>query len=268
MEEEMAPPRFDPFDPARLGLLPGPTCEPGARLRPPRHRRGEAFLKGPIPYAWVALACQLPGSGLSVALAVRLLCDRYRRDDGWSVAAIARGIGVSERAARRGLHAAEEAGLVVAVREPGCKPALAVVGLPTRDADSGRRPLYGPIPASWLVPALCLSTAAVRVAMACWLLAGWERAAEFELALSGWADLGLTRYAAGRGLGPLGAARLVVVTHRPGRSPAVRIADPARDPAKGAPATVALPARDPSAPECPTSARSTPPVVSGSGPAT
>jgi hypothetical protein len=62
--------------------------------------------------------------------------------------------------------------------------------------------------------------------MACWLASGPGRAAEFELALGGWADLGLSRQAAGRGLEDLGASGLVSVSRRPGRNPVVLLRDP------------------------------------------
>jgi hypothetical protein len=36
--------------------------------RPPRHRDGEPFLKGPVPMNWLARAGQLPGKALHVAV--------------------------------------------------------------------------------------------------------------------------------------------------------------------------------------------------------
>ena len=38
------------------------------------------------------------------------------------------------------------------------------------------------------------------VGAVCWLLAGWERSAEFELALDDWAEFGLSRFSASRGI--------------------------------------------------------------------
>ena len=146
----------NPFDPARLRLPARASGVVATRPRLPRHRRGEAFLKGPIPYAWVSTACRLPGSGLRVALGVRFLRGRYGGSSGGASGRSAAGLGLSESTTRRGLHAAEEAGLVVAAREPGCKPSLAVVGATERDGHPDRPPLYGPIPASWLLPALKL----------------------------------------------------------------------------------------------------------------
>jgi hypothetical protein len=54
----------DAFDePARLSL-PVPPPAAGLTRRPPRHRRGERFLKGPIPWPWISAAAALPGKAL------------------------------------------------------------------------------------------------------------------------------------------------------------------------------------------------------------
>lgn len=155
-------------------------------------------------------------------MACRFLCCRFRPPNRWGLDAIARGLQISRDAARRGLHAAELAGLLAVDREPGCKLAVRVL-----EPASDRRPLYGPIPWSWWLPASRHPGASLRVASACWLVAGWRRSAEFDLAMGGWAELGLSRHSAGRGLSELERAGLVAVTRRPGRSPAVMILDPA-----------------------------------------
>jgi hypothetical protein len=59
----------------------------------------------------------------------------------------------------------------------------------------------------------------------CWLLAGWNRSAEFELAFDDWAEFGLSRFSASRGLAELERAELVSVGRMPGRSPVVTMLD-------------------------------------------
>ena len=178
-------------------------------------------------------ACRLPGVGLHVALVVRFLLDRFRRgrDRRWTLDSLSQGLQVSPDSVRRGLHVAERAGLLSVSRKPGWKILVADVkiseALEAR-ADSERRPLYGPIPWAWLLPALRLPGPALQVAMACWLSAGWERSAEFELGLSAWAELGLSRFSTGRGLEYLREAGLVSIARRPGRSPSVSILDTSR----------------------------------------
>jgi hypothetical protein len=115
--------------------------------------------------------------------------------------------------------------LLAVEREPGCKLAVSVLEFSGPESGPGRRPLYGPIPWSWWLPASRLPGKSLHVGAACWLLAGWERSGVFELALDGWADLGLSRFSASRGLDELERAKLVSVARRPGRSPIVTILD-------------------------------------------
>src|SRR4051794_22499214 len=71
LRERMDPASSDPFDPDSLRLPPGMVGAITAPRRPPRHRVGQPFLKGPIPWAWWAAACRLPGQALQVASAIR-----------------------------------------------------------------------------------------------------------------------------------------------------------------------------------------------------
>jgi hypothetical protein len=183
----------------------------------------DPFIKGPIPYPWIASACRLPGAGLRVAMASRFLCRRFRSENRWGRDAIAGGLRISTRSARRGFHAAELAGLLAVEREPGCKLAVSVLDLPEPEAGPKCRPLYGPIPWSWWLLASRLPGRSLQVASVCWLLAGWSRSADFELALDSWADFGLSRFSASRGLDELERAGLVTVGRRPGRPSAVTI---------------------------------------------
>jgi hypothetical protein len=58
-----------------------------------------------------------------------------------------------------------------------------------------------------------------------WLLAGWEKSAEIELAWDDWMEIGLSRFSAYRGLDALERAGLVEAVRRPGRPPVVTILD-------------------------------------------
>jgi len=148
-----------------------------------------------------------------------------RRGCRWGLPDVAKGLRISDDSARRGLHAAELAGLLAVEREPGCKLAVSVLDLPEPEVGPKRRPLYGPIPWAWWLPASRLPGKSLQVGAVCWLLAGWERSAGFELALDGWVDLGLSRFSASRGLDELERAELVSVGRTPGRSPVVTVLD-------------------------------------------
>jgi len=221
------PPETDVWDLDRLRLPAELVGDVSGRRRPPRHRPGDPFIKGPIPYAWIASACWLPGSGLHVAMAYRFHFwrFRFRRGRHWGLDDVAAGLQISANSVRRGLRAAELAGLLAVEREPGCKLSVSVLDLPEPEVGSKHRPLYGPIPWSWWLPASRLPGKSLQVASVCWLLAGWARSAGFELALDGWVDLGLSRFSASRGLDELERAGLVSVGRTPGRSPVVTVLD-------------------------------------------
>jgi hypothetical protein len=156
-------------------------------------------------------------------MAYRFLFCRFKRSNRWGLDPIANGLRITSRSARRGLHSAELAGLLAAEREPGCKLVVSVLDCPEPEAGPKHRPLYGPIPWSWWLPASRLPGKSLQVASVCWLLAGWSRSADFELALDGWAEFGLSRFSASRGLDGLERAGLVSVGRMPGRCPIVTI---------------------------------------------
>ena len=57
-----------PFDFTRVE--PAPAMIPtGREKQAPRHKPGEKFLKGPIPWPWIESAGALPGKALAIGLA-------------------------------------------------------------------------------------------------------------------------------------------------------------------------------------------------------
>ncbi len=97
--------------------------------RVPRHHVGQLFLKGPIPWDWLAKAAHAPGRALHVALAVwfeafvksarTVQLSRARLDD----------LGLDRHTTRRGLACLERLGLVSLERRPGCRPQITVLDL-------------------------------------------------------------------------------------------------------------------------------------------
>jgi DNA-binding transcriptional ArsR family regulator len=208
------------FDVEEFRLPPSLYGEIRTRPLPPRPAEGEPFIRGPIPFAWVSLAARLPGSCLIVAMAARYLRGRYPHKPAWSVAEIGWRAGLEEWAARQALQALSEAGLISLTRKPGRKPALAILEL--EEAESWRPPLWGPIPWRWWRAASQLPGKAPHVALACWLLAGRERSARFELDPA-WPELGLTQSSTYRGLEALTEAGLAEVNRSRGRPPIVTL---------------------------------------------
>jgi hypothetical protein len=108
------------FDPEALRLPQADRAELLFRpsTKPPRHRPGERFLKGPIPWPWLEQAARLPGKALALSLALwREAGYRRRRTVRLCLARVE--LGVSEQAARRALRSLRTAGLVTVRREPG-----------------------------------------------------------------------------------------------------------------------------------------------------
>ena len=90
---------------------PGPSV--------PRHRRGELFVQGPVPWTWLTAAARLPGRALHVGIVLWL-------ESGLRKSAIVslsqrrlRDLGVERHAGYRGLSSLEEAGLVDVQRHRG-----------------------------------------------------------------------------------------------------------------------------------------------------
>jgi DNA-binding transcriptional ArsR family regulator len=154
-------------------------------------------------------------------MGVWYLARRFRRDPRTSVAELAGLLGLGRTTTKAALRAAEAAGLIAVRRAPGRKLVLSLRKIPGDGPEP--KPLRGPIPWGWWVAACRLRGPSLRVAAVCWLVAGRRRSAEFELGLSEWAELGLSRFAAGRGLHALERAGLVSLRYRPGGSPLVTV---------------------------------------------
>jgi hypothetical protein len=105
--------------------------------RPPRHRQGEQFLKGPIPWSWLERAGGLPGKALQVAM--RLWQEAgftKRRTVRFRLTAM-RCMKIGPQAARRGLRNLEQAGLVSVHRKPGKSLEVTLLEYPTSDPSPG-----------------------------------------------------------------------------------------------------------------------------------
>jgi hypothetical protein len=115
----------DPFDPARL--TPAPVIPSARERRPPRHKPGEKFLKGPVPWRWIEAAGKLPGKALAVGLAAwREAGCRRARTVPLNLSALA----VPRRTAQRGLTVLEGARLVSVERRKGRPPLVTLLDAP------------------------------------------------------------------------------------------------------------------------------------------
>ncbi|MFO0957089.1 MAG: hypothetical protein U0800_06430 [Isosphaeraceae bacterium] len=99
-----------------------------------------------------------------------------------------------------------------------------------RDPRADAKAVVRPDPMGLVAPASRLPGKALHVGAVCWLLAGWERSARFSLILDDWAEMGLSRYAAARGLGWLAEAGLVISARGPRNGKIVTLTDPLQSP--------------------------------------
>jgi hypothetical protein len=119
---------MDAIDPKKLSLPRGYRANPPSQ-KPPRHKAGEYFLRGPIPWKWLAQAARLPGKALHVANVVWFLAGIK---SGRTVAlsgSVLGDLGVDRYAKYRGLEALEKAGLVSVSRHVGRNPVVTILDL-------------------------------------------------------------------------------------------------------------------------------------------
>lgn len=83
--------------------------------------------------------------------------------------------------------------------------------------------LKGPIPWPWLVRAMSLRGHALHVGIRLWFEAGLVRSDNVSISMTGMAPMGVTRYAASRGLTALEGAGLVSAVRHAGRKAVVTI---------------------------------------------
>ena len=111
--------------------------QPGAhnqKVPVPRHRKGERFLRGPIPWSWLTEAARLPGRTLHVAVSLWFWAGIKRSAAVVLPISQLRLLGVSRFAVYRGLGALEKAGLIKVRRHPGKKPLVTLLDIPAVDS--------------------------------------------------------------------------------------------------------------------------------------
>jgi hypothetical protein len=85
---------------------------------------GGRFLKGPIPWAWIAAAAALPGPALLVGLCVWRLAGAMKSHAVSLGNSDLKSLGIDRAAKSRALHALETAGLIAVARRRGRFPTV------------------------------------------------------------------------------------------------------------------------------------------------
>ncbi len=133
--ESQRQPRFRALGLGAVGGLPS--------HRPPRPRPGELFLKGPVPWTWLAHAARLPGKAVHVGLVLWLLAGLTGKAEITLGSAYLHESGVNRYAAYRALQALEVAGLVRVVRGRGRSPLVTIVLSPCLESTTSEVPNRG-----------------------------------------------------------------------------------------------------------------------------
>jgi len=115
----------DSIDPKRFALT-GSRPSNNNHQGPPRHGRGDKFLKGPIPLNWLAKAARQPGKALHVAIAIWFFAGMSRSRSVTLSSRLMFTLGSSRFSTYRGLKALEEVGLVAVIRHPGRSPRITI----------------------------------------------------------------------------------------------------------------------------------------------
>lgn len=117
-----------PLDPDALRWNgPIPSHARDGVSRPPRHDRGQRFLKGPIPLGWLSAAGRQPGKALHVANVLWFIAGLTRTKEVKLATASLAEFGVNRHAGYRGLAALEQAGLVAVRRHRGRQPIVTLL---------------------------------------------------------------------------------------------------------------------------------------------
>ena len=98
----------------------------------PRHKYGEKFLKGPIPWDWLTLAGNLSGKTLHVSAVIWFLAGMKKARTITLSNKILEDMGVNRYAAYRGLAALEKAGLISTSKHRGRCPVVTINDCPKK----------------------------------------------------------------------------------------------------------------------------------------
>ena len=99
--------------------------------RLPRSKKGEHFLKGPIPLNWLTAAARLPGKALHVAIALWFRAGLTRSGRVPLSNLAVEPFGVERDTKRRALRHLEAEGLISVERPPNASPVVSLQEVPS-----------------------------------------------------------------------------------------------------------------------------------------
>lgn len=131
------------FERFRLEESIGTTLDVGVEPRqPPRHQRGEAFLRGPIPWNWLVKAMRLGRGPLALALVLWRLAGMKRSQSFRLPPSECRCVG-ERKTVYAALDKLEAGGLIEAKRHRGRGPTVTIRAVSSAPAPPESEPLTG-----------------------------------------------------------------------------------------------------------------------------
>ncbi len=120
---------MDSFDLVSISLPNQSKVDPIRKSKegPPKHKPGEKFLKGPVPWNWIAKAAQLPGKAIQVGIVIWFLAGIKNSRTVPLSNKVLRDLEVSRHSQYRGLKALEKGGLVSVTRHAGRNPVVTIL---------------------------------------------------------------------------------------------------------------------------------------------
>jgi hypothetical protein len=114
----------------KLDHTNSPKQAPKRAPKPPQHQEGQWFLRGPIPWDWIAVAERLPGKALTLGLC--LWREAGRRQQRTVKLCLRRlDLPLGRQPAQRALRHLEKAGLVSVLRKAGHGLEVTLLDVPT-----------------------------------------------------------------------------------------------------------------------------------------
>ena len=97
------------------------------KKRVPTHKKGERFLKGPIPWNWIVDAASVSGNAVVVSLTIWHLAGMTKTDTVKLSNKILRDLSIDRSGKYRALEGLEKAGLIKVFQKQGCSPLITIL---------------------------------------------------------------------------------------------------------------------------------------------
>lgn len=102
-------------------------------LLPPRHKKGETFIKGPIPMTWVKEMLKLPASASQMSFVLWFLAGMRKTKTIKINLSRMNDFNISKVTAWRSIHYLEKANLISVDRKPGQKLTVTLLDLGSKE---------------------------------------------------------------------------------------------------------------------------------------